>query len=586
MYYESFFELNEAPFSISPDPRYLYLTESHREALAHLLYGVSSQGGFVLLTGEIGAGKTTVCQCLLEKLPENTEVAYIINPKLEPWEFFATVCDELNVSYPQGARNLKSYTDRLQKHLLDAHSDGRNTVLIVDEAQNLDIDLIEHLRLLTNLETREKKLLQIMLIGQPELRDKIAQPELRQMAQRITARFHLGPLKKNEISGYVRHRLDVAGTNRMIFDNACIQQLWSLTEGVPRLINVICDRAMLGAYATRKSSVDLDTLNKAAHEVLGSSPRKGSSSWRTLAWATGIALLMIGAFYFSYSFRSEFAQSVGVTAQLPSQSDVLLASADAEPMKQTGSDRKASAVEPAAELLQAENMDTALSQASMGEAASGDDVPVQVSVAKQVELARPLSVGDSLTNGFRALMGIWGRTYRDMPGGDHCAISRLEQLGCYQGTGNLFLLRNLDRPALLKLATAQGFQQWVVLEQIDANTVSLRVDGERQVVSYQALSSVWEGEYLLLWRMPNGYNTPLQLGANGNAVVWLQQQLKMDLPATRLGLFDASTQVVVRQFQGRSGLVPDGVAGPLTIITLNTQVATEGPRLSGAGSKL
>src|SRR5471032_2980519 len=216
--YTHYFQLKQSPFSIAPDPRYLFMSERHREALAHLLYGVGSGGGFVLLTGEIGAGKTTVCRCFMEQIPENCKLAYIFNPKLSVEELLLSICDEFGIALAPagaGAVSVKTYVDAINAYLLASHAQAKNNVLIIDEAQNLSAEVLEQLRLLTNLETSERKLLQIILIGQPELRTMLARPELEQLAQRVIARYHLGSLTPAETGAYIAHRLAVAGATAM-----------------------------------------------------------------------------------------------------------------------------------------------------------------------------------------------------------------------------------------------------------------------------------------------------------------------------------------------------------------------------------
>src|SRR5512140_1157256 len=265
--YQSYFGLAEAPFSIAPDPRYLYLSQRHQEALAHLLYGVSGEGGFVLLTGDVGAGKTTICRCLLDQIPESCDVAYIFNPKLTVEELLSTVCVEFGIAEPPGNSSIKVFVDCLNEYLLGANARGRHTVLIIDEAQNLAADVLEQMRLLTNLETNQRKLLQIILLGQPELAAMLERPELRQLSQRIIARYHLGPLTKPEVAAYVRHRLEIAGAQRQLFPASLMGRLYRLRGGVPRLINLLCDRALLGTYVQEKERVDRATLEQAAREV-------------------------------------------------------------------------------------------------------------------------------------------------------------------------------------------------------------------------------------------------------------------------------------------------------------------------------
>src|SRR5450756_2640663 len=265
--YQHHFGLAEAPFSIAPDPRYLYLSQRHQEALAHLLYGVNGDGGFVLLTGEVGAGKTTVCRCLLQQIPASCDVAYIFNPRLTVEELLSTICVEFGIAYPPGNTSIKVFVDCINAYLLDAHAKGRHTVLIIDEAQNLAADVLEQMRLLTNLETNQRKLLQIILLGQPELAAMLERPELRQLGQRIVARYHLGPLTRPEVAAYVRHRLEVSGAKRQLFPARLMGRLYRLSGGVPRVINVLCDRALLGAYVQSKERVDAATLAQAAREV-------------------------------------------------------------------------------------------------------------------------------------------------------------------------------------------------------------------------------------------------------------------------------------------------------------------------------
>ncbi|WP_019561586.1 ExeA family protein [Caldimonas manganoxidans] len=269
--YAQFFGLAQAPFSIAPDPRYLYMSERHREALAHLLYGVRAGGGFVLLTGEIGAGKTTVCRCFLERIPKRCNVAYVFNPKLTVEELLRTVCEEFQVPIEHlgpGQATVKDYVDALNAFLLRMHSVGRNNVLIIDEAQNLSADVLEQLRLLTNLETHERKLLQIILIGQPELRRMLRRPELEQLAQRVIARYHLQALDEKDTVAYVRHRMGVAGLSTPLpFDRGALQRIHRLSRGVPRRINLLCDRALLGAYACGQPRVDARIVERAAREV-------------------------------------------------------------------------------------------------------------------------------------------------------------------------------------------------------------------------------------------------------------------------------------------------------------------------------
>ncbi|TNE78437.1 MAG: peptidoglycan-binding protein, partial [Gammaproteobacteria bacterium] len=470
MYYEAYFELQEAPFSISPDPRYLYLTQNHREALAHLLYGVSSNGGFVLLTGEIGAGKTTVCQCLLEQLPHNTDVAYILNPKLQPWEFLATICDELGIPYASDDTSLKHYIDLIHHYLLEAHSQGRNTVLMVDEAQNLSTELIEHLRLLTNLETREKKLLQIMLVGQPELRDKIALPEMQQMAQRITARYHLGPLSKSEVAAYVRHRLKVAGATRELFSQDSLNQLWKLTGGVPRLINIICDRSLLGTYTRKGHWVERPVLEEAASEVLGHDIHRSPVRSKSVLWGALALVLAAVAFLSAYYSRdflpgnqvvswavpmktSEIAESVAegsedvVPEVLPEEApteaatDIAVVNKSVEPgieappiTDQNDEAVPAEAISPPVQVEESKDNEK-------------PGLPEVEAITPEAQFSFPVDLSDAaLTeSAFGALFRRWKIDYVPSSGVSPCEFALIRQLACAESQGNLPILMKIDR---------------------------------------------------------------------------------------------------------------------------------------------
>jgi len=307
--YNDYFGLKETPFSIAPDPRYLYMSEQHREALAHLIYGFNSDGGFVLLTGEVGTGKTTVCRCLLEQIPDDSSIAFIINPRLSVDELLATICDEFGIKYPERNISIKVFIDLLNAYLLDAHAKGRKAVLIIDEAQNLSANVLEELRLLTNLETNQRKLLQIILIGQPELRKKLSKPELRQLSQRIIARYHLGPLSKKDVSAYVIHRLAIAGISNEIFPPSTISKIYRLSGGVPRLINVLCDRALLGTFVQKEKKVNKTTLKKAAGEVF-EKPGVIKQHKNALALLLSVFVMLIAAgFIFRPFNNNELKQS-------------------------------------------------------------------------------------------------------------------------------------------------------------------------------------------------------------------------------------------------------------------------------------
>lgn len=318
--YKSFFGIKANPFSIAPDPHFLYMSEGHREALAHLRYGLGEGGGFVLLTGEVGTGKTTVCRCILEQVPEDTNIAFVVNPKLSAQELLATICDELRIEYPETC-GLKILIDRLNAYLLAAHARGQRTVLIIDEAQNLTYEVLEQVRLLTNLETNQERLLQIVLLGQPELQEILAQPELRQVAQRIAARHHLGPLTAAETTAYVWHRLAVAGMEQSVFALPALDEVYRLSGGTPRMINLVCDRALLGAYGKGVRLVDRSLVREAACQVFGPkvAPRLVLvPPWMILgAMAVVVLLILAGLKWTELTESQALAPAVNSVVQAP-----------------------------------------------------------------------------------------------------------------------------------------------------------------------------------------------------------------------------------------------------------------------------
>lgn len=293
--YLNYFGLSDNPFSIAPNPDYLFMSPRHREALAHLTFGLRESGGFVMLTGEVGTGKTTVSRKLMQQLPVNTQVAMILNPTLSALELLATVCDELGVDYDDDKASLKYFTDKILSHLAANHERGTNTVLIIDEAQHLLPEVLEQLRLLTNLETNREKLLKVVLIGQPELQHLLKRNELRQLAQRITARYHLLPLSGSEVKEYIAHRLSVAGGDKRLFSAGALQAVYQITGGIPRVINLLCDRALTLAFTTQRPQVPRYLLLAAAGQILGEdvvSQRQGRQFKALLAMLLSLGVVL------------------------------------------------------------------------------------------------------------------------------------------------------------------------------------------------------------------------------------------------------------------------------------------------------
>jgi len=548
--YNQFFKLTHSPFSIAPDPRFLFMSERHREALAHLLYGVSGGGGFVLLTGEIGAGKTTVCRCFLEQIPQDCNVGYIFNPKLSVDELLKSICEEFHIVVPDHGvpTSIKTSVDALNTFLLQTHANGRHNVLIIDEAQGLSPAVLEQLRLLTNLETNERKLLQIILIGQPELRTLLEQPELRQLAQRVIARYHLDSLSAGETANYVAHRLAVAGISGAtpLPDNL-MKSIHQLTQGVPRRINLLCDRALLGAYAEGKTSVNRQILHKAAREVFGDLPPTPASAWRVpLLAAVGGGVVVAAALALTSGFAGP---------------------------------QKAAPVAPPRPLAQ---NTVAQFVASAGSAAPA--APARKAAPKPLPVFQPsanIAVGDAdADHAYRDLAGLWGQTLAD---GDPCALLQQANLRCYQSNKGFAEIRQLDRPAILFLHDASGHAYAALLTALNDTEATLRIGTTSYGATVLSLMPYFRGDFATLWRAPPDYRERIRSGDQGPDIDWLAAQLAK-LNGARApdaaARYDAAMMQQVRAFQLAQGLTGDGVAGPKTIMQLVRAGDSAEPRLS------
>jgi general secretion pathway protein A len=589
--YLSFFGLKHAPFSIAPDPRYLYMSERHREALAHLLYGGRAGGGFVLLTGEVGAGKTTVCRCFLEQVPADCQVGYIVNPKLSVGELLQTVAEEFGITVPDPATaTVKTWVDALNRHLLDAHARGQQCLLIIDEAQHLSPDVLEQLRLLTNLETHERKLLQIVLIGQPELRDKIAAPGMEQLAQRVIARDHLGALDEAGTTAYVAHRLVVAGRRGpSLFDPQALRRVHALTGGVPRRINLLCDRALLGAYAQGQSVVDQRMVERAAQEVFDTRRRTRKarrSKARLVLPAVAVAAAGLGvaaALLWAAGQRAPAAGAGPAAAAAP------LAASAALPAAPSAA---STAAPPSVAASAASAAVTAKAAASApAPAASAVVLPAPFDAAADW----PALAGDEAM-ALQELARGWGVV---LPPGGGCGQAPALGLACWRHrAGSLPLLRQLDRPVVLALVDADGRTAYVRLEALRPAGAVLASGDRRWTVSPAALAALWRGELLTLWRQPErldpalaGASAGLGLGARGPAVAALRRALDRATPGAAAASaaappadagtarYDAALRDQVAAFQISAGLKPDGLAGPTTLMQLMRALAVDEPRL-------
>ncbi len=531
--YLDFYGLSQPPFSITPDPRFVFLSERHRDGLAHLLYGVGQggSGGFVQLTGEVGTGKTTLCRLLLDQLPEKTRVALLLNPLLSPIELLETISEELGLDIAGSRGSIKALTDQLNAFLLKAHADGERVVVIIDEAQNLSVQSLEQVRLLTNLETPTQKLLQIILLGQPELRSLLDRPELRQLSQRITARYHLTPLEANETETYIRHRLHVAGSERLPFTRLALRALHKRSGGVPRVINVIADRAMVAGYARTLDSINERIVEEAADEALHGGQRR-RRSWRYfVAAAAAITALVIAISW----------------PRAPEPAAAAMAGAPVVP-----------------EVSAEQRWQSLLADAHLHE--------------------------DSTWQRYAAMFNwpVSGEALKDLR---ECAGIVAPGLNCLRAQGPLNRLAALQRPVVLRLRIGEQFVS-TLLQGIDEQNARLEVAGQRIEVPRSLVELNWLGDYRVLWRAPSYLPGTLQRGDSGPGVEWVRvhlalaetQQLLSPDESAFDGSFDAELERRLRRLQLRLGLVADGIAGPETQMALSAY-ASEGPRLERLESK-
>jgi len=598
--YKEFFGIAEDPFSITPDPKFLYLSERHREALAHLIFGVTEGGGFVQLTGEVGTGKTMLCRNLLMQLPDELNIAMIFNPRQTPLELVASLCDELHVDYPKGTQSIKVLVDCLNTYLLKNHRAGRRTVVIIDEAQNLSFEALEQIRLLTNLETTTQKLLQIILVGQPELQSLLAQPELRQLSQRITARYHLTPLTARETRAYVIHRLNVVGYQRRLFTTGALRLLHKLTGGIPRLVNVICGRAMLAAYGRHAETINRRMLRKVAMEVQGKS---SALPWKPiLVWSlAGLSVLAIGVY--GWQARDTLKMLIEqpparVTAVPEAQAPTPIQKISprvverslppAEPAAQkTEPIDEATPSPPVANLPEipaegpqpADIAEPVVSESQTAEAASELESfdSVAAEITRELGPSPPLAgMLDDVTNAFSTLFGYWQAVYPLVDKGSACEKAETIGLKCIFGRGSWENLEFYNRPAVIEFLLDNGKRYHVVVSALDDDLVTLDLGHKRVTLPRSEVESLWTGSYIVLWRPPRLSTPLLGLGNSGKDVVWLIERLDRaeGRPPTNPNelanaVYDWSLKQRVINFQRSVGLTADGIVGKQTLLKLN-----------------
>ncbi|MEJ2114845.1 MAG: AAA family ATPase [Gammaproteobacteria bacterium] len=576
--YLEFFGISDKPFQITPDTRFLYLTPRHRDGLAHLLYGADEAGGFILLTGEVGTGKTMLCRSVLEQMPEHVNVALILNPRQSSKELIASICDELNIPYRRSTTSLKYLVDRLNLYLLKQHAQGKRTVLVIDEAQNLRAEVLEQIRLLTNLEVATQKLLQIILIGQPELQAILARPELRQLTQRITARFHLTPLSKEETASYIRHRLQIVGFKGELFSKRAINIVHQLSGGVPRLVNNICERSMMGAYGENVHRIDKSLVRKAAGEVLQPSGRFQPMQWVAGgAIAAGTAALLFSIWGLLPSASQEsFANadpSTSVTETLASQAvieDQAIALRREDVTNKIAAKNKIISTSSEPDIVEyVISNQQKLHQVSK---------PVKRNSGKFLSLINDASLRADNSKAFTTMFSYWGLSYSELPGDTACERATAAELRCVFGKADWDEIRRLNRPAVLEIINSAEKRKQIVVLAMQGNQVSLDVGGKVISTSTESVDPYWYGNYLLLWRPPPAGSNVLKEGLIGKDVGWLRDQLdriegKTVTTNEKKNLsFDPTLKWRVMEFQRVRGLNVDGVAGRETMIEINTAV--------------
>ena len=536
--YTSFFGLNEKPFSITPDPRYLFLSERHSEALAHLIYGVTDIGGFLQLTGEVGTGKTTLVRSLLaSRMPDNANVAVVLNSQITTQEFLLTICEELDIAAKKNNNSIKALTDSLNEYLLKAHASGKKTILIIDEAQNLSPVVLEQIRLLTNLETAKQKLLQIILIGQPELRDLLRRNDLRQLAQRITGRYHLEPLSKEETIQYIQHRLRVAGALIEIFDEKAKKKIFYLSKGIPRLINIICDRSLLGAYSLDQQLVTKKIVCHAKNEISGEIRKKINFSFESI-------LISIIAFAVITIFGWLYVKKIDIN--FSSQEDSSKATIEIKKPP----------------IIRENIKPKTLSEKLM---------LIYESEKKDVSVD--------------TLFKLWGLTF--LPESkDTCLQAADAGLECIFQRTSWNGLRQLDRPAILKVIDKNGNFHDVVLLGLNANVADLSINGEIASHPINEITDIWFGDFMMLWQPIDGISTSFSSRSSGPDVLWLRESLaKVNIKYLSDNMendsYDKELEEIVKQFQQDNRLEVDGLVGQQTLIILNSILnLTKSPRLS------
>ena len=534
--YLGYFGLNEAPFSITPDPAFVYLSPRHRDALAHLMYGIGQggSGGFVQLTGEVGTGKTTLCRCLLEQVPEGTRIALILNPLITPRELLAAISEELNIDISGSIDSTRLLVDGLNRYLLEAHARGERVVVVIDEAQNLSPEALEQVRLLTNLETSKEKLLQIVLLGQPELRELLQRRNLRQLAQRITARYHLSPLGHKDTHLYIRHRMQIAGAQRNPFRRGAMNSLYQRSQGIPRLVNIIADRALAAAFAKERMDVTAAMVQEAANEVQLGEHQVKRVRWPWMVATAAVLAVAVLLFVTLTDWRMPAEKQLaetGTTALPPVQNESTVQVVVAEPIE------SALAVEPAPVESLAE-LDSDWLRAHQDQAWQG-------------------------------LAELWNDPVAAFAIQAACNGDNSSGYACLGDQGSWSKIKRLGLPVILQLQV--GTPDYLLLQGVDNERLLVGASDDAVTVSKNSVEARWLGSYLVSWPQASGWPAEVRRGSSGPAVATIMEMAgRVDVPYHGDQVFDAAFEVWLKSFQTRNGLVADGIVGRNTLLHLMT----------------
>ena len=610
--YNRFFGFKERPFKLVPNPEFLYLSRIHEEVLAHLNYAVEYGEGFVEITGEVGTGKTTLCRMFLENLDENTEAAYIFNPKLDVLQLLKSVNDEFGIA--SDTDSVKTLIDRLNAFLLEQKAQGKRVLLLIDEAQNLSVDVLEQLRLLSNLETTTSKLLQIILVGQPELGELLESGTLRQLNQRITLSCHLVPLSAAETREYIRHRIHVASqAPGLEFSAAAHRSIFKYSAGVPRLINIACDRALLTAYTLNKTRITNGIVNQALRELDSKGYRSAKPMLLreklTLGLLSVLVLLVAGLVAGQILFgpparmavppvvhhkieKATVPETVATapeTRDAPTEEGAGLAKASTqvpEPQLPVETSLAAETEQP----VQTPDADlaTAAEPQQMPEPAPEPVQPTQASDANQA-----LGFIDPMLSRAEALAAVLNVWNAKMQGGQVDVLdsdtyfrlsARYSNMEIIQVKGNLNLLRKLNLPAIVEFPYPEGIRYLAV---IGLGEAEVRLtDGEKEyALSPAAFASMWNNKAHILWKNHFNYTGVIPINSPGEVILSLKGHLKT--LGYSIGAMDTTydpiTQQAIEAIQSRNGLIVDGMVGPQTKIALyNEDRSLAIPRLSSA----